>query len=135
MPIEVVCPNGHALKIKEKYAGQYGLCPRCRAPIAVPSLEDDDEEEGLIDLVPRPQEKNVGRRVADQKYEPHYDHEDALSDDEDESPRRSDSLSETHSGESLLSSSIIKRNQKICPHCFQSMPVWFIRCTNCNHFF
>jgi len=36
MSIEVTCPNGHRLKIKEKYAGKQGTCPVCRAPVCVP---------------------------------------------------------------------------------------------------
>ena len=36
MPIQIICPNGHSLTIKGKYAGKEGLCPVCRAPIKVP---------------------------------------------------------------------------------------------------
>jgi hypothetical protein len=36
MSIEVTCPNGHWLRIKEKYAGKQGGCPICRAPVCVP---------------------------------------------------------------------------------------------------
>ena len=36
MFIEVRCPNGHVLHVKEKYAGKMGACPRCSAPVRVP---------------------------------------------------------------------------------------------------
>ncbi len=36
MLIEVRCPNGHVLHVKEKYAGKMGACPHCSAPVRVP---------------------------------------------------------------------------------------------------
>jgi anti-anti-sigma factor len=36
MLIEVKCPNGHVLHVKDKYAGKIGACPRCSAPVRVP---------------------------------------------------------------------------------------------------
>jgi anti-anti-sigma factor len=36
MLIEVRCPNGHVLHVKEKHAGKMGACPHCSAPIRVP---------------------------------------------------------------------------------------------------
>jgi anti-anti-sigma factor len=36
MLIEVRCPNGHVLHVKEKYAGKMGACPHCSAPVLVP---------------------------------------------------------------------------------------------------
>ena len=36
MLIEVRCPNGHVLHVKEKHAGKIGACPRCSAPVRVP---------------------------------------------------------------------------------------------------
>ncbi|QDT70565.1 hypothetical protein MalM25_35140 [Planctomycetes bacterium MalM25] len=40
MPIRCVCPNGHALRVKDKLAGQTGVCPTCQAEFAVPSLAE-----------------------------------------------------------------------------------------------
>lgn len=31
MSIKVTCPNGHALKVKDEFAGKAGLCPHCKA--------------------------------------------------------------------------------------------------------
>ena len=36
MLIEVRCPNGHVLHVKEKHAGKIGVCPHCSAPVRVP---------------------------------------------------------------------------------------------------
>ncbi len=36
MPIKIICPNGHSLTIKGKYAGKKGLCPICKATVEVP---------------------------------------------------------------------------------------------------
>lgn len=38
MPIEIVCPNGHTLKVKDSLAGKMGLCPICKTPVAVPRV-------------------------------------------------------------------------------------------------
>ena len=38
MLIEVQCPNGHLLHVKDKHAGKMGACPRCAAPVKVPFL-------------------------------------------------------------------------------------------------
>jgi hypothetical protein len=52
MSIRVVCPNGHALKIKDKYAGKAGLCPICKARIKVPIPKVDVlPEESIMDIL------------------------------------------------------------------------------------
>lgn len=44
--IEVVCPAGHRLKVRDDYAGKTGSCPVCGAKVKVPPkpqpLSDDD---------------------------------------------------------------------------------------------
>jgi hypothetical protein len=52
MSIRVVCPNGHALKVKERLAGTSGLCPKCRARIDVPKLQPEDlSEDAILDIL------------------------------------------------------------------------------------
>lgn len=42
MPINVICPGCHArFTVAEKYAGQKGPCPKCKAPITIPKPEDE----------------------------------------------------------------------------------------------
>lgn len=36
MPIHLTCPNGHALRVKDKLAGKPGSCPTCGAGFFVP---------------------------------------------------------------------------------------------------
>ena len=52
MSIRVVCPNGHLLKIKSKYAGKSGLCPICKGRIVVPKPEPDTlSEDSIMDVL------------------------------------------------------------------------------------
>lgn len=48
MSIQVVCPNGHVLRVKDCCAGQTGLCPTCKAPIKVPVPADHELSEDAI---------------------------------------------------------------------------------------
>ena len=41
MSIQVECPNGHKLKIKNKYAGRTGRCPLCKSRIKIPVPEEE----------------------------------------------------------------------------------------------
>jgi anti-anti-sigma factor len=38
MSIEVKCPNGHSMRVKNEFAGKSGLCPYCQARIVVPDM-------------------------------------------------------------------------------------------------
>jgi hypothetical protein len=63
MTIEILCPNGHKLKVKDEFAGKAGLCPCCKARVQVPKKEeplDDDilsmlESPGVSCSQPKPQ--------------------------------------------------------------------------------
>ncbi len=48
MSIQVVCPNGHTLTVKDALAGKSGLCPKCKARVMVPELSDGGLSEDLI---------------------------------------------------------------------------------------
>lgn len=70
MSIEVTCPNGHSMRVKNEFAGKTGLCPYCQARIAVPNaavsksgsagLSEDD-----LLAVLRPPRPATGTAVAD----------------------------------------------------------------------
>lgn len=49
MAIEVQCPNGHLLRVKDEHAGKTGLCPHCHAKVQVP-LATQIQEDGRIPL-------------------------------------------------------------------------------------
>ena len=55
-PIEVVCPNGHRLKVKDEFAGRTGACPICGSKVKVPqkaqTLTEDDVLKFLGDNPP-----------------------------------------------------------------------------------
>jgi hypothetical protein len=41
MPISVVCPSCKArFQVSDKFAGKHGPCPKCKAPITIPTLEE-----------------------------------------------------------------------------------------------
>ncbi|NUQ65524.1 MAG: hypothetical protein HUU20_23905 [Pirellulales bacterium] len=48
MSIQVVCPNGHSLHVKEDCAGKTGLCPICKARIQVPRPAREELDEDAI---------------------------------------------------------------------------------------
>jgi anti-anti-sigma factor len=43
MSIRTFCPNGHPVRVQEELAGKTGLCPRCRARLHVPLVEQDGD--------------------------------------------------------------------------------------------
>lgn len=53
MGIEIACKNGHALNIKDKYAGKTGLCPVCKAFVRVPI-----SDESILELLGQPVAKH-----------------------------------------------------------------------------
>jgi hypothetical protein len=52
MSIQVVCPNGHPLKVQDSSAGKMGLCPVCKARVKVP-LPDSRQltEDAVLDFL------------------------------------------------------------------------------------
>ncbi len=48
MSIQVVCPNGHVLKVSDDFAGKMGLCPVCKARIKVPQPSEEQLSEDAI---------------------------------------------------------------------------------------
>ncbi len=42
MPISVICPSCHArFSVSDKFAGQSGPCPKCKAPIRIPDKSEE----------------------------------------------------------------------------------------------
>jgi hypothetical protein len=48
MSIQVVCPNGHPLKVQSSAAGKMGLCPVCKARVKVPQPDVRQVSEDTI---------------------------------------------------------------------------------------
>ena len=51
MSIQVVCPNGHVLRVRDCFAGKVGLCPVCKAQVTVPKPDDSLSEDEIIDVL------------------------------------------------------------------------------------
>ena len=111
MSIEVVCPSGHVLHVKDKFAGKAGLCPICRARVEVPlpALISDDEIANLL-TQPADDASDVHSHVMDQK----------LSDS---------------SSVSLVGSSILNQRTKTCPKCKSEVPRTYDLCPHCHTYF
>ena len=73
MSIRVVCPNGHALKVKDEFAGKAGLCPVCKTRVRVPEIRPDElSEDAILGILGphvsddseqiSPEERPIGRR-------------------------------------------------------------------------
>jgi hypothetical protein len=68
MSIEVVCPNGHTLKVKDSLAGKKGLCPVCKTQVNVPPASDAPSgaqltEDAILGIL-GPHEPDPGRSQA-----------------------------------------------------------------------
>ncbi|RMG03779.1 MAG: hypothetical protein D6741_01955 [Planctomycetota bacterium] len=69
MPIEVVCSNGHVLRVKDSLAGKTGLCPVCRVRVRVPAPANDLSEAEILDILssgPKEPEKDVEYHPAEE---------------------------------------------------------------------
>ena len=75
MSIRAICPNGHAVRVKDKYAGKMGLCPICRTRMKVPKPEKDVFDDDSIMDVLHPQESGLSGlsidvpELADEEYQ------------------------------------------------------------------
>ncbi len=65
MSIRVVCPNGHSLKIKNKFAGQTGMCPICKSRILVPAPKEEVVGEDSIMDILSPEESGLSEIEAE----------------------------------------------------------------------
>ena len=113
MSIQFKCPNGHLLKVKDKYAGQTGLCPKCQARVLVPQAPPPLTDDAIADFIgPPPLDED--RPV----------HQELPSADLAGS-----------SGSSLIQSAMAARETKICPKCKQEVRVCYTLCPNCHTYF
>ena len=113
MGIRVECPHGHIFKVKDKYAGRKGLCPKCEGQVVVQVPDALTSEET---------QKAYRRAVAEEHNASH-----AASSVLDDSVHE-----DASSSGSLLSSSVIRHNIKC--ECGQSVPMWFARCPACGKY-
>ncbi len=118
MSIQVSCPNGHVLRVKDSFAGKSGYCPHCRAKVHVPQpvgFSEDDVISVLGPPPPAPAEEPEPETEADA-----YVHQ---------SPRHRQP--EEESGVGLAGSSILRR-AKLCPSCHTPTSFSFSICPKCG---
>ena len=113
MSIRVTCPNGHVLHVKEKYAGQTGLCPKCKERVLVPQVVSD---EAIVDMLGPPAERTESDSLPVHQEERDHD------------PNAS-------SSGRLLGSSILSDVRKICPKCRTEVKACFDLCPKCGLYF
>ena len=124
MSIQVTCPSGHVLRVKDKFAGLVGKCPHCQARVQIPDQVSDNEIADLIGPPPEdnrplpPPEDSVAVPLPKVNVEPEVD-ESVLDDDD------------ANSGVSLMDSNIIGE-KKLCFKCQHKSPVWFASCSFCG---
>ncbi len=123
MAIRVVCPNGHVLNVKDRFAGRTGLCPRCKARVRVPSPADVTDDDILDILGPPP---SAPAPQSEPEEEPADTSAIASEEYVHQDPRHAE-----ESGISLLGSSIIRRG-KTCPHCGRKTSFSFKWCPGCG---
>jgi hypothetical protein len=113
MSIDVTCPNGHALKIKDKYAGKIGRCPHCQMPVHVPEAPHALTDDEILNVVGPPDD------IHDMPVHQEYAH-----------------LAGSESGLSLLGgSSVHKRLTKTCPKCKYEVKMKLDICPHCHMYF
>ncbi len=50
----IQCANGHKIQVKDKYRGRKLTCPKCRARVRVPELDESDDplsDLGLLEIL------------------------------------------------------------------------------------
>ena len=66
MSIQVVCPNGHVLKVSDEYAGKTGLCPVCKSRVRVPQPSEDQlSEDAILGILGTYDPSKAGRKLTD----------------------------------------------------------------------
>ena len=66
MSIQVVCLNGHVLKVPDEYAGKTGLCPVCKARVKVPMPSEEQlSEEAILNILGDYDPSKAGKKLTD----------------------------------------------------------------------
>jgi len=120
MGIPVECPNGHHFKVKDKYAGKKGLCPKCHGEVTVQ----------VPDLLTSKEAQDNYRRVITDEYR--ATHGGGPAPDSGSSVLDDSLHDDASSSGSLLGSSVIRHHVRC--RCGQSVPMWFAKCPACGNF-
>lgn len=117
MPIEFKCPKcTRALRVKDEFAGQTGLCPYCQTRVLVP-VPAKVNEDSVLDWLgaPTPSSENLNGAIS------------GSSDARIPVPGAS--------GSDILNSPHLKRTKKRCPKCKHEVAVGYDICPHCHMYF
>jgi len=121
MSIQVVCPNGHVLKVSDEYAGKTGLCPVCKSRVRVPKPSEDQlSEDAIMGILGTYDPSKAGRKLTDVSDLAAADAPRALKDQA--SP----------AGEPGNAGGGPSPPKKSCPHCNQEIDVGMRICPSCH---
>ncbi|MDY0166908.1 MAG: hypothetical protein RBS80_10215 [Thermoguttaceae bacterium] len=118
MSIQVCCPNGHQLRVKDSFAGKSGCCPHCHAKVHVPVPAGFSEDDVMGILGPAP--VVPPEEPEDSSDSEQYVHQEARH----EQPAE-------ESGIGLAGSSIL-RHARVCPSCEKPTSFSFSICPRCG---
>ena len=117
MSIQVVCPNGHVLKVTDDCAGKTGLCPVCRARVKVPKPSDEQlSEDAIMSILGTYDRTKARKKLADVS--------DLAAADTPKALRGQGSPEEPARGASPP--------KKSCPHCNQAVIAGIHICPHCH---
>jgi hypothetical protein len=125
MWIRIDCPNGHPVKVEEKYAGRMGRCPACGAKVRIPQPDQGDlSEEAILDILgpsvpPAPQPLPV--------------HAEPVA---TEAKAAAGSVimggSKIMGGSRIIGSPAIDQPTRICPACKRKVSIRYQICPHCR---
>ncbi|TWT30476.1 hypothetical protein KOR34_50350 [Posidoniimonas corsicana] len=119
MGIQVQCPNGHSFKVKDKYAGKKGLCPKCEGQVVVHVPDVTDETESAF------REAVLSEHRAEHAAPSTKASSESVFDDH---PAKADAGTSA----SLIGSSVIKHKTKC--ECGAKVPMWYAKCPSCGRY-
>ena len=131
MSIEVTCPNGHRFKVKDRWAGKSGRCPKCKAAMTVPvpaaNVSDDDALAMIGDYdTPPPKPALVIEKTSGEK-----DDEVAAAQSEDDYEEQLDLAT---SGMGVLGAGVTS-GKHVCENCGKEASEWSASCGHCGAYF
>jgi hypothetical protein len=119
MSIQVVCPNGHVLKVADKWAGRKGLCPVCKASVRVPKPSEEQLSEDAIMTI-------LGKYDPGKSWKKLTEAPDLATAETPKAPRSSTE------GDAQAAGSGPSPSKKTCPHCHQEIVAGIHICPHCQ---
>lgn len=114
MSIHFHCPNGHALKISEHFAGHTAHCPRCQAPVVIPQAAHRISDDAIVDLLGTPSTRRTS----------------SLS-----SPDEADLPAAPTQRKRTVVEELAARGLKRCPKCHREVGIGYAICIYCRTYF